>query len=69
MVSEEDVNTKPFCNTTLTGLFFLFFLVFFLWLQSFSCGILVPLPGIEPRPFVVKALSHNLWTTKDFPIS
>lgn len=65
MVSDEDVNTKPFCNTTLTGLFFFFFL----WLQSFSCGILVPFPGIEPRPFVVKALSHNLWTTKDFPIS
>ena len=32
-----------------------------------ACGILVPLPGIEPRPSAVKAQSPNHWTTREFP--
>ena len=32
-----------------------------------ACGILVPRPGIEPRPSAVKALSPNQWTTREVP--
>ena len=32
-----------------------------------ACGILVPQPGIEPRPSAVKAWSPNHWTAKEFP--
>ena len=28
---------------------------FFFWPQQAACGILVPQPGIEPRPMAVKA--------------
>ena len=31
------------------------------------CGILVPQPGIEPRPTAVKALSLNCWNAREFP--
>ena len=31
------------------------------------CGILVPWPGIEPRPSAVKAWSPYHWTTREFP--
>ena len=58
MVSYEDILTlnllQYYFNRTVL------FVCLFVCLQSFSCGILVPLPGIEPRPLVVKALSHNL---------
>lgn len=33
---------------------------FFLWPHCMASGILVPKPGIEPRPSVVKARSPNL---------
>ena len=29
--------------------------------------ILLPQPGIEPRPLTVKALSPNHWTAREFP--
>ena len=32
-----------------------------------ACGILVPRPGIEPRPSVVRAQSPNRWTEREFP--
>ena len=32
-----------------------------------ACGILVPLPGIEPRPRAVEAWSFNRWTTREVP--
>ena len=32
-----------------------------------ACGILVPRPGIEPRPSAVKAHSINHWTAREFP--
>ena len=32
-----------------------------------ACGILVPRPGIKPRPSAVNALSPNHWTTRKFP--
>ena len=32
-----------------------------------ACGILVPPPGIEPRPTAVKAPSPNHWTTRELP--
>ena len=49
--------------------FFCFFVfVFIFWLCHAACGILVPWPGIEPRPTAVKALSRNHWTTREFPL-
>ena len=33
-----------------------------------ACGILVPRPGIEPRPSAVRAQSPNHWTTREFPL-
>ena len=44
----------------------LWFLFFFFWLCCMACGILVPQPGIKPRPTAVKALSLNHWTAKEF---
>ena len=32
-----------------------------------ACRILVPQPGIEPRPLAVKAWSPNHWTAREFP--
>ncbi|XP_068401300.1 UBX domain-containing protein 4 isoform X1 [Eschrichtius robustus] len=32
-----------------------------------ACGILVPLPGIEPAPAAVEARSLNLWTAGEVP--
>ena len=32
-----------------------------------ACGILVPWPGIEPKPLAVKAQSLNHRTTREFP--
>ena len=37
-------------------------------LHCVACRILVPLPGIEPRPIAVKAWSLNHQTSRDFPI-
>ena len=37
---------------------------------SFGCtayGILIPRPGIEPRPSTVKPWSPKCWTTREFP--
>ena len=31
-----------------------------------ACGILVPLPVIEPGPFTVRMQSPNHWTTREF---
>ena len=39
----------------------------FLLLATLACGILVSLPGLNPGPFSVKALSPNHWTTREFP--
>ena len=33
------------------------------WLYHVACGMLVPWPGIEPRPLAVKVLSPNHWTS------
>ena len=43
------------------------FLIFFFWPGRTACGILVPRPGIEPKPSVVKVQSRNHWTAKEFP--
>ena len=32
-----------------------------------ACGILVPPPGIKPRPMAVKAQNPNHWTAREFP--
>ena len=32
-----------------------------------TCGVLIPQPGIEPRPIAVKGPSLNDWTAREFP--
>ena len=41
-------------------------LSFFFWLHHVACGILVPQPGIKPRPSAVRAWSPNHWTSREF---
>ena len=38
------------------------------WQCQAACGILVPQPGMEPRPMAVKAGSPNHWTAREFPL-
>ena len=40
---------------------------FFFQLPWEACRILVPWPGIEPRPMAVKAPSPNHWISREFP--
>ena len=40
-----------------------FFFIF--WLHHVACSILVPWPGIEPKPPVAEAQSLNHWTTRE----
>ena len=35
------------------------------WLHHLACGSLVSLPGIEPMPTAVEAVSLNHWTDKE----
>ena len=42
--------------------------LFFFWPRPLTFGILVPQPGVKPRPPAVKAWSPNHWTTREFPI-
>ena len=44
-----------------------FSLVFF-WPHCEVGRILVPPPGIEPRPLALKAWSPNHWTAREFPL-
>ena len=55
-----------FCFVSFNEIFFFFFFPFF-WPCLEACEILVPQPGIEPRPSAVKALSPNPWTAREFP--
>jgi len=48
-------------------LIFFFFLTF--WPCFSACGILIPLPGIEPSPSAVEAWSLNHWTIREVPIT
>ena len=52
---------------------FMYFSICLFSLSFFGCatwlaGILVPWPGIEPRPLVVRAGSPNHWTAREFPL-
>lgn len=38
------------------------------WLHHLACGSLVSLPGIEPMPTAVEAVSLNHWTDKEVPL-
>ena len=44
------------------------FSFFFFWPHRAACGILVPQPGIEPRPLAVEAQSPNHWTAGEVPL-
>jgi len=39
----------------------------FFWLNYGACGILVPQPGIEPRPSIVRVPTPNHWNAREFP--
>ena len=47
--------------------FFVCLFVFNFLAYHAACGILVPQPGIEPRPPAVEARSLNHWTTGEIP--
>ena len=49
------------------GRVFLVCFNFCFWPRRMACRILVPQPGIEPRPLAVRACSPNHWTTREFP--
>ena len=49
------------------GIFFLFFIVVCLKPHCTVCRILVPWPGIEPKPSAGEAWSPNHWTITEFP--
>ena len=40
----------------------------FFWLHHSACGILVSLPGIEPMPTSVEAVSLNHWVAREVPL-
>ena len=40
-------------------------LIFIFWLCCVACRILVPQPGIEPRPPAVEVQGPNHWTTRE----
>ena len=44
-----------------------FLFSFFPWPSHVASGILVPLPGMEPVPLIVKAWSPDHQTTVEFP--
>ena len=46
---------------------FIYLFILFFWPCHTACGILVPRPGIEPRPSAVKVWSPNHWTAREFP--
>ena len=41
--------------------------LFFFLSHCLACGILVPLPGIEPAPLTLGVWSPNHWTTREVP--
>ena len=59
------LQSLPPSSHSLVKLFVCLFLVF--WPHHAACGILVPLPGIEPVPPAVKVWSLNHWTTREIP--
>ena len=70
-LEESDCYTGPFSRARIhqwvpisflpSPLFFKLFFSYLIFL-AMPCGILVPRPGIEPRPLAVKAWSLNHWT-------
>ena len=62
-----DLLASPYLNNNKTYILFFFNFYFFFWSHCTACRILVPRPGIEPRPTAVKVLSPNHWTTREFP--
>ena len=44
----------------------MYYCYYFFWPHHAACGILVPRPGVEPRPSAVKAQSPNHWTAREF---
>ena len=60
------VKNIPAINKIMRFLCVCWFVCLF-WPCHMACGILVPQPGIEPRPSAVRARSPNHWITREFP--
>ena len=59
MMSELVVSLVGILLFNLWGFLFVFFVLFCFGPRRTACRILVPRPGIEPRPAAVKAWSPN----------
>ena len=57
----EQLSTHPGIISTA------FIYLFIYWPFQAACRILVPQPGMEPRPMAVKAGSPNHWAAREFP--
>ena len=44
-------------------------IIIIFWLHHEACEIVIPWPGIEPRPLAMKAPSPNHWTARKFPVT
>ena len=63
-----DTGTEPSPRTAgISQCLVLFGFLIFFWLHPVARGILVPRPGIEPRPLAVKVRNPNHWTAREFP--
>ena len=58
----EQLSTHPGIISTA------FIYLFIYWPFQAACRILVPQPGMEPRPMAVKAGSPNHWAAREFPL-
>ena len=58
--------TPLLLSEPLSSLFSKFNLIFF-WLHLEACGILIPWPGIKPRPLAVREQNPNHRTAREFP--
>ena len=67
LIVNTQVFTLLFFTILLMSILFLVFVCLFFWLHLASCGILVPLPEIEPGPLAVWVQSPNHWTAREFP--
>ena len=43
------------------------YLLIYIFFGHVACGILVPLPGIEPRPAALEIQSPNHWAAREVP--
>ena len=67
LVAKQNLYQLNALSNTHTKIYFKVGFVFFFWPRHMACEILVPKPGIEPRPPAVKVPSPNYCTAREFP--